>query len=273
MTVAMNFLDEITRRKRERVQHAKKAAPLSELIGKGHAVRNRSRPFALRAAVTASEHRFAVIAEFKRASPSKGDIHIKAEPAKFARTFQGNGAAAISVLTEEDFFHGSLEDLKAAKAAVSIPVLRKDFIVDEYQIFESAAAGADALLLIVAALNDEQLVSLRRLAEDELQMDALVEVHTAAEMERAVACGARLIGVNNRDLRTFAVSLQRAEECLELAPAEAILISESGLRENADLRRLYAAGFHGFLIGEALMRADDPGSVLRALLGKPEHAK
>jgi len=128
--------------------------------------------------------------------------------------------------------------------------------------------GADAMLLIVAALAEAQLVSLRRLAEDELQMDALVEVHTAKEMQRAVACGASLIGVNNRDLGTFAVSLEVSEECLASAPADAILISESGLRQNAELQRLHAAGFHGFLIGEALMRADDPGSALRALLGK-----
>jgi indole-3-glycerol phosphate synthase len=171
-------------------------------------------------------------------------------------------------LTEGDYFHGSLEDLKAVKAAVRIPVLRKDFIVDEYQVFESAAAGADALLLIVAALNDEQLASLRRLAEDELQMDALVEVHTVDEMQRAVACGAKLIGVNNRDLRTFAVSLDVSTECLASAPTDAILISESGLRENADLRRLRAAGFHGFLIGEALMTAADPGKALRDFVRK-----
>jgi indole-3-glycerol phosphate synthase len=238
------------------------------LVDLSRAVRKQSQPFALRAAISTRKSELAVIAEFKRASPSQGDIRRDAEPASIARICEQNGAAAISVLTEEDYFRGSLYDLKVVKAAVAIPVLRKDFIVDEYQVFETAAAGADALLLIVAALDDEQLASLRRLAEDELQMDALVEVHTADEMQRAVARGARLIGVNNRDLRTFAVSLGVSEECLASAPTDAILISESGLHAHADLRRLHAAGFHGFLIGEALMRADDSGRALRALLGE-----
>jgi indole-3-glycerol phosphate synthase len=268
MTVAINFLDEIIKRKRVEVEHAKQATPVSELIDLSRAVRKKSQPFALRAAITASRNQLAVIAEFKRASPSRGDLRRDADPLEIARTFEQNGAAAISVLTEEEYFHGSLEDLKVAKAAVSIPVLRKDFIVDEYQVFESAAASADALLLIVAALSDQQLISLRRLAEDDLQMDALVEVHTVEEMKRAVSCGATLIGVNNRNLRTFAVSLDVSSECLLAAPADAILISESGLRENADLRRLRAAGFHGFLIGDAVMTADDPGKALSHLVQK-----
>ncbi len=266
MTVAVNFLDEIVVRKRRQIQRAKQVAPVSELIEVARAGRKQSQPFALRAAISARKSELAVIAEFKRASPSQGDIRRNADAAEIARTFEQNGAAAVSVLTEEDYFHGSLEDLKAVKAAVEIPVLRKDFIVDEYQVFESAAAGADALLLIVAAINDEQLASLRRLTEDELQMDALVEVHTVDELRRAIASGAKLIGVNNRDLRTFVVSLDVSAECSASAPADATLISESGLRQNADLQRLRLAGFHGFLIGEALMRADDPGEVLRALL-------
>lgn len=264
----MNFLDEIVRRKRERIQRAKQAVPLSELIRRSRALRNQSQPSALRAAISERKDQLAVIAEFKRASPSQGEIRQRAEPANIARIFEQNGAAAISVLTEEDYFHGSLEDLKVAKAAVSIPVLRKDFILDEYQVFETAAAGADALLLIVAALDDDQLASLRRLAEDELQMDALVEVHTADEMRRAVATGARLIGVNNRDLQTFAVSLDVSEACIASAPADAIVVSESGLRSHADLRKLSDLGFQGFLIGEALMAADDPGKALQALLRK-----
>jgi indole-3-glycerol phosphate synthase len=270
MTATRNFLDEIVQLKRAQVQRAKEAMPLFELRDRALARRAREKPFALRTVITKPINQLAVIAEFKRASPSKGDIQRQAEPAGIARIFEQNGAIAISVLTEGDFFRGSLADLKAVKAAVHIPVLRKDFIIDEYQVFETAAAGADALLLIVAALDDEQLASLRRLAEDELQMDALVEVHTTDEMQRAVACGAMLIGVNNRDLRTFDVSLNVAEACLALAPADAVLISESGLRENADLQRLRAAGFHGFLIGEALMRAKDPGKALRALLGDTE---
>jgi len=262
----MNFLDEIVQRKLEQVHRAKEAIPLSELCARALAQRSRAERFALRAAINERPNQLAIIAEFKRASPSKGDIQRQSEPAEVARVFEQNGAAAISVLTEQHYFRGSLADLKTVKAAVRIPVLRKDFIVDGYQVFESAAAGADALLLIAAALDDEQLASLRRLAEDKLQMDALVEVHTVAEMQRAVACGAKLIGVNNRDLRTFVVSLDVSEECLKSAPRDAILISESGLRENADLQRLHAAGFQGFLIGEALMRAYDPGEALRALL-------
>jgi indole-3-glycerol phosphate synthase len=147
---------------------------------------------------------------------------------------------------------------------VELPVLRKDFIVDEYQIYESAAAGADAILLIVAALDDDSLSQLRRLAEDELEMDALVEVHTSDEMKRAAACGAKLIGVNNRDLRTFAVSLETSLSLAREAPSEALLISESGLNNATDLQRLYTAGYRGFLIGETLMRADDPAAALRS---------
>jgi indole-3-glycerol phosphate synthase len=150
------------------------------------------------------------------------------------------------------------------KSTVELPVLRKDFIVDEYQVYESAGAAADAILLIVAALDDKLLVRLRRLAEDELGMDALVEVHTSDEMRRAAACGAKLIGVNNRDLRTFEVSLDTSLSLAREAPPEALLISESGLNSVADLRRLYEVGYRGFLIGETLMRADDPAQALRS---------
>jgi indole-3-glycerol phosphate synthase len=168
-------------------------------------------------------------------------------------------------LTEEDYFDGSLADLRAVKSAVKRPVLRKDFIFEEYQVYESAAAGADAILLIVAALDDETLLRLRRLAEDELQMDALVEVHTSDELRRAAASCATLIGVNNRDLRTFNVSLETSVELAREAPRGALLISESGLHSSSDLQRLRDAGYHGFLIGETLMRAEDPTDMLRNL--------
>ena len=148
-----------------------------------------------------------------------------------------------------------------------LPVLRKDFVFDEYQVYESAVAGADAVLLIVAVLDDPQLESLRRVAEDELGMDALVEVHDAQEMDRAASLGATLIGVNNRNLRTFEVSVETSLELAPLAPSESLLVSESGLRESADLRRLQEQGFSGFLIGESLMRAHDPGAALRDLSG------
>jgi len=166
------------------------------------------------------------------------------------------------VLTEEVFFDGSLDDLRAVREVVSIPVLRKDFIVDEYQVYESAAAGADALLLIVAALDDETLARLLRLTEAELGMDALVEVHTKEEMDRAVANGAALIGVNNRDLRTFNVSTDTSARLAGFAPAHAVLVSESGLNPD-EVDELRAVGYKGFLVGEALMRAADPIRELR----------
>jgi indole-3-glycerol phosphate synthase len=209
-----------------------------------------------------------IIAEFKRRSPSKGVIREGANPSEIARAYEAGGAVAMSVLTEEDYFAGSLDDLCQVKSTVNLPVLRKDFIVDEYQVYESAAAGADAILLIVAALDDERLARLRGLAEDELQMDALVEVHSSDEMKRAVACGAKLIGVNNRDLRTFEVSLETSLSLAREAPSEALFISESGLNNSADLRRLYDAGYRGFLIGETLMRAEDPAAALRSFRGQ-----
>jgi len=243
--VEMNVLSEIIAKKRVRVREAK----------------TRVNPHAFRRAL--QKDGINVIAEFKRRSPSKGMIREGANPSDVARAYQAGGAVAMSVLTEEDYFAGSLDDLREVKSAVELPVLRKDFIVDEYQVYESAAAGADAILLIVAALDDELLSRLRRLAEDELGMDALVEVHTSDEMKRATACGAKLIGVNNRDLRTFAVSLETSLSLAREAPSEALLISESGLNNSADLQRLYAAGYRGFLIGETLMRADDPAAALR----------
>ena len=245
----MNVLSEIIAKKRERVRQAKA----------------RARPHAFRAALRSDG--INVIAEFKRRSPSKGMIREGANPIDIARAYQAGGAVAMSVLTEEDYFDGSLDDLMQVKATVDLPVLRKDFVVEEYQIYESAAAGADAILLIVAALDDELLARLRRLAEDELQMDALVEVHTSEEMTRAAACGAKLIGVNNRDLRTFEVSLDTSLRLAREAPADALLISESGLNNAADLQRLYEAGYRGFLIGETLMRADDPAAALRSFRG------
>ena len=242
----MNVLSEIIAKKRERVREAK----------------TRANPHAFRSALQADG--INVIAEFKRRSPSKGMIREGANPVDVAIAYKAGGAVAMSVLTEEDYFAGSLDDLREVKSAVDMPVLRKDFIVDEYQVYESAAAGADAILLIVAVLNDELLVGLRRLAEDELGMDALVEVHTSDEMRRAAACGAKLIGVNNRDLRTFEVSLETSLSLAREAPSEALLISESGLNSAADVQRLYAAGYRGFLIGETLMRAGDPAAALRS---------
>jgi indole-3-glycerol phosphate synthase len=253
----MNILSEIIAKKRQRVIAAQEAVPFPTL-------RQQAKPHALKEALRAEG--INIIAEFKRRSPSKGIIKAQANLGEIVRSYESGGAAAISVLTEEDYFDGSLDDLRSVKSAVKLPVLRKDFIFEEYQVYESAAAGANAILLIVAALDDETLSHLRRLAEEELQMDALVEVHTGDEMERAHAAGATLIGVNNRDLRTFTVSLETSLTLAREAPPNALLISESGLNISSDLHRLHDAGYHGFLIGETLMRAEDPADMLRNLL-------
>jgi len=244
----MSFLSEIIERKRQRLASIKNARP-------SHRLRD--------ALVSDGVN---IIAEFKRRSPSKGIIRADADLTQIVSAYEAGGAVAISVLTEEDYFSGSLDDLSAVKRLVDLPVLRKDFIFDEYQVYESAAAGADALLLIVAALQDEVLTRLRRLTEDDLGMDALVEVHTREEMQRAIACGANVIGVNNRNLHTFEVSLDTSISLAAEAPAGTVLISESGLKTAADLARLREAGYHGFLIGESLMRSENPEAALRELM-------
>jgi indole-3-glycerol phosphate synthase len=260
----MDFLTEIMSLKGARLEEAKKVHAIEALRAQADDARRGSRPHALRNALSNRE-RINVIAEFKRASPSKGVIRSDVEASQIARSYDAGGAAAISVLTEEDRFQGSLDDLRAVRETVKIPVLRKDFIFDEYQLYESAAVGADALLLIVAALDDERLARLRHVTEDELQMDALVEVHTKDEMRRAVNAGATLIGVNNRDLHSFKVSLEVSTQLAQDAPNGSLLISESGLGSGDDLRRLHALGYQGFLIGETLMRSDQPDMALRAL--------
>ena len=259
-----NFLDQILERKRARLEAARVVSPLSALREQAKEVRERSEPHALRRAFRSLSPN--IIAEFKRASPSKGTINEEIRPAEIARAYERGGAVAISVLTEEDYFRGSLEDVRAVRGVSRLPILRKDFIVDEYQIYETAAAGAGALLLIVAALNDEELLRLRRVTEEELGLDALVEVHTEEEMKRAQRAGATLIGVNNRNLQTFKVSLDVSERLARQAAPETILVSESGLNTAADLRRLQAVGYRGFLIGESLMRADEPAKQLQTLI-------
>ncbi len=209
----------------------------------------------------------ACIAEVKKASPSKGVIRSDFEPVRIARQYAAAGAAAISVLTDVQYFQGSLDYLVQIRAAVDIPVLRKDFIIDEYQIYEARAAGADAILLIVAAIPDAgRLRAYRELAE-ELGMAALVEVHSAPELALAVAGGAGIIGINNRDLRTFTVSLDVTVSLAPSAPPEAILVAESGVATRSDCDRLAAAGARAVLVGESLVRRDDPGLALRDLLG------
>ncbi len=213
-----------------------------------------------------------VIAEIKRRSPSKGVIREVFEPADIAKAYAGSGAAAISVLTEEDFFDGSLSHLCAAReAAAHTPILRKDFVFDEYQVYEAAVAGADAVLLIAAILDDELLERLIKVAS-EIGLDQLVEVHDAVEMRRAAAAGARIIGVNNRDLRTFQVTLETSERLAPLAPSGAVLVSESGVDSGKDIVRLRQAGFNAFLVGERLMRASDPGAALHDLIAEAAEA-
>jgi indole-3-glycerol phosphate synthase len=268
----MNLLSEIVSSKQRRVDHAKRLVPLEQMRTLASEAREDVSAHALLKALS-DESKINIIAEFKRRSPSKGEIRRDADPVTTARAYESAGAAAVSVLTEEDYFGGSLDDLRAARKAVSLPLLRKDFIFDEYQVYESAAGGADAALLIVAALNDEALVRLRRITEDELGMDALVEVHTADEMERANASGARIIGVNNRDLQTFRVSLDTSVQLAVFAPKGSVLISESGIESAGDVRRLRSIGYRAFLIGESLMRADDPGEALGSLTQRRQGAK
>ena len=260
----MDVLSEIIAKKRDRVRAEKDLVPLEEMRRLAREARSNATSHALTKALRADGVN--IIAEFKRRSPSKGIIRPDADLVQIVKSYEAGGAAAISVLTEEDYFSGSLDDLRTVKATVRLPVLRKDFVFDEYQVYESAAAGADAILLIVAALDDELLLRLRRLAEEELGLDVLVEVHTGEEMKMAAACGASLIGVNNRDLRTFEVSLETSLSLACEAPSGALLISESGLRSRDDLYRLHAAGFRGFLIGETLMRSEDPQQALRNVL-------
>jgi len=261
----MDILSEIIASKRSGLEAAKRALPFEQVRAMAVDARVGATAHALRNAL--KRNRINIIAEFKRRSPSKGMIRENADAATLARSYESAGAAAISVLTEENYFAGSLDDLRAARAVVSIPILRKDFVFDEWQVHESAAAGADALLLIVAALDDETLAGLLRLTEEDLGMDALVEVHTREEMERAVAHGAKLIGVNNRDLRTFDVSTKTSLQLALFAPAAAVLVSESGLTPD-ELPKLKVAGYSGFLIGETLMRAADPGRQLQTFQGE-----
>jgi indole-3-glycerol phosphate synthase len=254
------ILDDIVKARRVDVERAKREIPLAALESRPRYKAPR-RGFA--AALRARQP--ALIAEVKKASPSKGVIRADFDPVAVARAYAGAGAAAISVLTEERFFQGHSMHLEAIRDAVDVPLLRKDFVFDAYQLAEARAWGADAALLIVAMLDDAQLADLHAAALH-LGLDVLVEAHTAEEAERAAALGARMIGINNRDLRTFVTSLQTAERLRSLIPAGAVAVAESGIDSPADIARLGRAGYGAFLVGESLMRAPDPGAALRALL-------
>lgn len=256
----MNILTKIAEKVRAGVEEQKRRLPLSQLkslAGSAPAQRNLSAELS-RAGIN-------IIAEIKRASPSAGLLSERFEPAAIARMYVEGGAAAISVLTERDHFLGSLDHLVEARRAVALPLLRKDFIIDEYQIYESRAAGADAILLIAALLDRQKLAHFIALA-GELSLETLVEVHTASELETALQAGAQIVGVNNRDLRDFKVSLNVSLELARLMPENIIKVSESGIKSLRDIVRLRRAGFDGFLIGEQLMRASDPRQALKALL-------
>lgn len=208
----------------------------------------------------------AVIAEIKKASPSKGLIQADFNPGAQARAYFSGGAAALSVLTDKTFFQGSLSDLKTARASAVLPVLRKDFVIDELDVIEAAAAGADAILLIAAILSRDQIESFACLARRH-GMAALVEVHDENELDRALEAGAAIVGVNNRNLRTFEVSLETSERLAARMPADVLKVAESGIHGRADVERLSACGFQAFLVGEHLMKSGDPAATLRALRG------
>lgn len=258
------ILDKIFGDKRLRVEEAKLAVGVESLRESALGVRESSGQHLLRKALS-DRSKINVIAEFKKASPSKGIINDGVDPGEVARQYEAGGAAAISVLTEEDHFGGSLDDLRSVRAAVDLPILRKDFIFDEFQIYEAAVAGADAILLIAAMLEDDEIERLRIVAENELGMDALVEVHTLEELERVSNTGATLIGINNRDLKAFHVTLDVSRELIPHAPEHVIMVAESGLHTRENLVELQELGYSGFLIGETLMRSGDPISVLRNL--------
>jgi indole-3-glycerol phosphate synthase len=258
------ILDEILDETKRTVGYCRVKVPLADLEKQASAVAApRSLGRALRSATG-----MACIAEFKRRSPSKGWIHREADPVAVAAAYEAAGAAAMSVLTDTPFFGGSLEDLRKARSTARLPILRKDFVLDPYQVVEARAAGADAVLLIVAALRDQDLREL--LAETELWgMEALVETHDEAEIARAVDVGARIIGINHRDLRTFEMDMDLAVRMRPKIPTDRLVVAESGIHSAADVARMREAGIDAVLVGESLMRAADPSAALRALLGAP----
>lgn len=258
----LSILDQIVVRKRAELLLDQTRVPLEQLekrVKQEHRGARRGFRRAL------EQNAPAIIAEIKKASPSRGLMTEHFEPADLARRYEAGGASALSVLTDIQFFEGSLEHLEQAHRATRLPILRKDFTLDLYHLWQAAAHGADAILLIVAILPQRELERLLALARD-LDLDALVEVHDREELERALEAGADLIGVNNRNLHTFEVKLETSLELARLIPPHVLAVSESGIRTPEDIARLAEAGYRAFLIGERLMRASDPGQALAALL-------
>ena len=251
-----DILGRIVFRKQEELAGAR--LPLAHL--KAMAVTQTRRDFA----AALRSRKPAIIAEIKKASPSKGILAADFDPPKTARQYEAGGASAISVLTDLDYFHGSLEDMRAARSAVELPVIRKDFTIAEYHVVEAAAHGADAILLIAAILDEPQLRGFRELA-GEYGMASLVEVHDDAELDLALRSGAEILGVNNRDLHTFEVRLETSYRLAARIPSALIKVSESGIRDAHDVQSLMAAGFGAFLVGEHLMKADDPTAALKSM--------
>lgn len=267
MTNTPDILARIVRRKHEEIEERKRRVPLEKLIEQATAAAD-TRGFATAIAKKIAKNQAGVIAEIKKASPSKGVIRADFHPALIAASYQRGGAACLSVLTDVDFFHGSDDYLQQARAACDLPVLRKDFTVDPYQVYEARTIGADCILLIVACLDDAHLNQLSDLAHD-LGMDVLIEVHEASELRRALAIDNRLIGINNRDLRSFHVSLDTTIGLLEQIPEDRIVITESGIHTPADVEKMRRHGVNGFLVGEAFMRAEEPGDKLAELFFPP----
>jgi indole-3-glycerol phosphate synthase len=264
-----DILSKIVSAKKEEVAAARNRVPEERLRSETSAPRKR-RSF-LNALKGAGPFGVNIIAEIKRASPSKGIIRADLDPAAYARAYEQGGAAALSVLTDRAFFKGSADDLKTAKSTVRIPVLRKDFLISTYQIYESSLMGADAVLLIVRILTREQLKDYLQLAEA-LDMDALVEVHSEADLEIATAAGARLIGINNRNLSTFYTRLDNAVRMASLLLPEQVGVSESGIKTRQDIETVCRSGIRNFLIGESLVRAENPTAFIGSLTGKDKQS-
>lgn len=263
MTQAPDILRRILKRKAEEVAERSARRPLAAVRREAETA-PAARGFVAAMRLRVAHGQSAVIAEIKRASPSKGVLRPHFEPAAIARSYAEHGACCLSVLTDIDFFQGSDEHLTQARAACGLPVLRKDFTIDPYQIYEARALGADCILLIVAALDDAQLRHLSALAAD-IGIDVLVEVHDAAELARALQLDAQLIGINNRNLRTFETRLDTTLELLQEIPSDRLVVTESGILAPADVALMRSRGVHAFLVGEAFMRANDPGAKLREL--------
>ena len=260
-----DILDRILQRKAEEIAERRARVAERELVAQA-AVASPVRGFVEAIRTRLARREAAVIAEIKKASPSKGLLRADFRPAEIARSYEQGGATCLSVLTDIDFFQGADEYLRAARAACALPVLRKDFTVDPYQVYEARALGADCILLIVAALADSRLGELAGLAQH-LGMDVLVEVHDQAELERALRLNVPLLGINNRNLRTFETRLETTLALLGQIPEDRIVVTESGIHAPADVARMRAAGVHAFLVGEAFMKASDPGAKLAELFG------